>query len=86
MLEDLVKAAREQLDKEARLDLDAEVARVQEWLEREAASARAVAIFSSSAAGLWATYRLPAAVPDRLSFESHALVIPLLGFIEEVFA
>jgi peptide chain release factor subunit 1 len=84
VLEDLVKAAREPLDKQARLDLEAEVARVQEWLEEEPPRARGLAVFSSSAAGLWAAYRLPVAVPDRLSFEIHPLITPLLGLIEDL--
>ena len=84
VLEDLVKAARAPLDKQARLDLEAEVARVQEWLEKEPPRARGLAVFSSSAAGLWATYRLPAHVPDRLSFEIHPLITPLLGLIEDL--
>jgi peptide chain release factor subunit 1 len=84
VLEDLVKAARERLDEDARLDLDAEVARVQQWLEKEPPGARGLAIFASSAAGLWEIYRLPAPVPDRLSFETRPLVIPLLGFIENL--
>jgi peptide chain release factor subunit 1 len=83
VLKDLVKAAREPLDKQARLDLEAEVARVQEWLEKEPPRARGLAVFSSSGAGLWATYRLRLAVPDRLSFEIHPLITPLLGLIED---
>jgi peptide chain release factor subunit 1 len=84
VLKDLAKAAREPLDMDARLDLEAEVARVHEWLEEEPPRARGLAVFSSSAAGLWATYRLPVAVPDRLSFDIHALVTPLLGLIEDL--
>jgi peptide chain release factor subunit 1 len=83
VLEDLVKAAREPLDKDARHDLEAEAAKVQEWLEQERPRARGLAVFSSSAAGLWVTYRLPAGVPDRLSFDIHPLITPLLCLIED---
>jgi peptide chain release factor subunit 1 len=84
VLEDLAKAAREPLDKDARRDLEAEAAKVQEGLERGRPGARGLAVFSSSAAGLWVTYRLPAPVPDRLSFDIHPLVTPLLGLIEDL--
>ena len=84
VLEDLAKAAREPLDKGARRDLEAEVAKVREWLETERPRARGLAVFSSTAADLWATYRLPAPVPDRLSFDIHPLVTPLLGLIEDL--
>jgi peptide chain release factor subunit 1 len=84
VLEDLVKAAREPLDKDQKRDLDAEAARVQEWLQEERPRPRGVAVFSSSAAGLWATFRLAAPPPDRLSFDIHPLVTPLLGLIEDL--
>ena len=50
VLEDLVKAAREPLHKDARRDLEVEAAKVQEWLEKERPGARGLAVFSSSAA------------------------------------
>jgi peptide chain release factor subunit 1 len=84
VLEDLAKAAREPLDKDARRDLEAEAANVQEWLETERPRARGLAVFSSSTAGLWVTYRLPVPVPDRLSFDIHPLVMPLVGLIEDL--
>jgi peptide chain release factor subunit 1 len=83
VLEDLARAAREPLDRDARRDLEAEAAKVKEWLEQERPRAHGLAVFSSSAAGLWVTYRLPAPVPDRLSFDTHPLVSPLLGLIED---
>lgn len=84
VLEDLVKAVREPLEKDARRDLEAEAATVQEWLEKERPHTRALAVFSSSAAGLWATYQLPVPVADRLAFDIHPLVTPLLGLIEDL--
>jgi peptide chain release factor subunit 1 len=84
VFEDLVKGARDPLDKKARRDLDAEVARVRQWLEEEPPDARGVAVFSSSGAGLWTTHLLPAAVPDRLSFEIHPLITPLLGLLDDL--
>ncbi len=84
VLEHLVKAARDGLDKHARRDLEAEVSRVREWLGTERPRARGLAVFSSSAAGLWATYPLPVAVPDRLSFEIRPLITPLLGSIQDL--
>ena len=84
VLKDLVKAAREPLDKDTRHALDAEGARVQAWLDDEAPPARGLAVFSSSPAGLWATFHLPVAVPDRLSFEIHPLIIPLLGLLDDL--
>src|SRR6187431_3273017 len=73
-LKDLVKTAGQPLDKDTRHALDAEAARVQAWLDEEAPRARGLAVFASSPAGLWATYRLPTPVPDRLSFDIHPLV------------
>jgi peptide chain release factor subunit 1 len=61
-----------------------EAAKVLEWLEQERPGARGLAVFSSSAAGLWVTYPMPAPVPDRLSFDVHPLVTPLLGLIEDL--
>jgi peptide chain release factor subunit 1 len=58
--------------------------RVEEWLDNERPRARGLAVFSSTAADLWATYRLPAPVPDRLSVDIHPLVTPLLGLIEDL--
>jgi peptide chain release factor subunit 1 len=84
VLEDLVKAVREPLDKDALRDLEVEAAKVLEWLEQERPGARGLAVFSSSAAGLWVTYPMPAPVPDRLSFDVHPLVTPLLGLIEDL--
>lgn len=84
VLEDLVKAAREPLDKDQVRDLDAEAARVQEWLEEERPDARGLAVFSSSAAGLWMTFGLSASVPDRVSFDVHPLITPLLGVMEKL--
>jgi len=84
VLEDLVKAAREPLDKRARAELQAEVDRVREWLESERPPARGLAVFSSSGGGLWETHGLPVAVPDRLSFETHPLITPLLGLVDDL--
>jgi peptide chain release factor subunit 1 len=83
VLEDLVKAVREPLEKDHMRDLETEAAKVQELLEQEEPGGRGLAVFSSSAAGLWLTYRLPVPVPDRLSFDVHPLVAPLLGLIED---
>ena len=84
VLEDLVKAAREPLDKDQARDLDAEAARVQQWLEEERPDARGLAVFSSSAADLWMTFGLSGPVPDRLSFDVHPLITPLLGVMEKL--
>lgn len=84
VLEDLVKGAREPLEKDQLRDLEAEAAKVREWLEEEQPRARGLAVFSASAANLWETFRLPAPVPDRLSFDLHPLVTPLLGLIEDL--
>jgi peptide chain release factor subunit 1 len=84
VLEDLVKAAREPLDKEARLALDAEIARVQEWLDKEPPRARGLVAFSSIAADVWAAYHLQVPVPDRLAFETYPVIIPLLGLIDDL--
>jgi peptide chain release factor subunit 1 len=84
VLQDLVKAAREPLEKGPRRDLEAEAARVLEWLEEERPRPRGLAVFSSSAAGLWVAFRLAVPVPDRLSFDRHPLVTPLLGLIKDL--
>jgi peptide chain release factor subunit 1 len=84
VLKDLVKAAREPLDKDSRHALDTEAARVQAWLDEEAPRARGLAVFSSSPAGVWATYNLPVAVPDRLSFDIHPLITPLLNLLDDL--
>ena len=83
-LKDLVKVSRERLDKGSRQALDAEAARLQAWLDEEAPRARGLAIFSSSPRGLWATYHLPVAVPDRLSFDTHPLITPLLSLLDDL--
>ncbi|MEA2578106.1 MAG: peptide chain release factor subunit 1 [Chloroflexota bacterium] len=84
VLKDLVKAAREPLDKDARHALEAEAGTVQAWLENEPPRARGLAVFSSTAADLWATYDLPVPVADRLAYEAHPLVLPLLGLLEDL--
>ena len=84
VVKDLVKAAREQLDKDQLRRLEAEAARVHDWLQEERRRGRGLAIFSASAADLWVTYPLPAPVPDRLAFDVHPLVTPLLALIEDL--
>src|SRR4051812_43934273 len=54
VLEARAKAAGEPLEKQARLDLEAEVARVRDWLDEERPRARGLAVFSSSDSDLWA--------------------------------
>jgi peptide chain release factor subunit 1 len=85
VFEDLVKAARDGLDKAARVELQAEAARVQAWLEARppAGLGLGLAIFSSMPADLWQAWFLPVPVPDRLSYEAHPLVVPLLSLIED---
>jgi hypothetical protein len=84
VFEDLVKTAREPLDAPARRQLAAEVAKVQEWLMAEPPRGRGLAVFSSSDAGLWSTHLLPVEVPDRVSFEIHPLITPLLALIDDL--
>jgi peptide chain release factor subunit 1 len=84
VLEDLVKGVREPLDKDRAREIDTEAGRVREWLEEEQPRARALAVFSSSAAGLWQIFRLPAPAPDRLVFDPHPLVTPLLALIDDL--
>jgi peptide chain release factor subunit 1 len=84
VLEDLVKAARKDHEKDEIRDLDAEATRVREWLEEDRPRGRGLVVFSASAAGLWVAFQLPAPVRDRLSFDIHPLVTPLLALIEDL--
>ncbi len=82
---DLWKAVREDLDKRTRRALEAEVGRIQEWLEVEQQPrGRGVAFFSSSDAGLRSVHLLSVPVPDRVAFERHPLVTPLLALVEDL--
>jgi peptide chain release factor subunit 1 len=83
VFEDLVKAARDGLDKAARVELQAEAAKVQAWLDARQPSGLGLAIFSSMPADLWQAWFLSVPVPDRLSYEAHPLVVPLLSLIED---
>jgi peptide chain release factor subunit 1 len=84
VFKDLVKAARDRLDEVARNDLEAEARTVEAWLEDEQPSGLGMAMFSSAAADLREVYALPVPVPDRLSFEVHPLVLPLLNLNEDL--
>jgi peptide chain release factor subunit 1 len=81
---DLVKAARDGLDEIARRDLETEAAKIESWLEEEPPRGLGLAVFSSTAADLRRVFALPVPVPDRLSFEVHPLVLPLLGVIDDL--
>jgi peptide chain release factor subunit 1 len=81
--EDLIKTAREGLDKDRRPELEVEAARVQAWLDKERPNGLGLAIYSATPAGLWQVYALPVPVRDRASFEEHPLVLPLLGVLED---
>jgi peptide chain release factor subunit 1 len=83
VFEDLVKAAREGLDKAGRLGLEAEATKVTAWLEAKEPDGLGLAIFSSMPADLWQAWFLHVLVRDRLSYEPHPLVVPLLGLIED---
>jgi peptide chain release factor subunit 1 len=83
VFKDLVTAARDGLDEAARLDLEAEAAKVMGWLEAKQPDGRGLAIFSSLPAGLWQAWFLPVPMPDRLSFGVHPVVVPLLDTIDE---
>jgi peptide chain release factor subunit 1 len=83
VFEDLVKAAREGLDKAGRLELEAEAAKVRAWLEAKQPGGLGLATFSSMPADLWQAWFLPISALDRLSYEPHPLVIPLLALIED---
>jgi peptide subunit release factor 1 (eRF1) len=80
---DLVKEARERLEKPARKQLLHEAARVQAWLEDAEPGGKGLAVFSCEPRSLWQAHLLPGPVDDHLAFEPRPDVTPLLELVDE---
>jgi peptide subunit release factor 1 (eRF1) len=80
--EDLVKEARERLERRDRGDLAREVAEVETVLEREHPNGKGLVIFSCTPR-LWKAYWVPPRVADHLAFEPRLDVAPLLALVDE---
>ncbi|MGE3231756.1 MAG: Vms1/Ankzf1 family peptidyl-tRNA hydrolase [Hyphomicrobium sp.] len=81
--EDLVKQAREPLDKRGRNALLREVAQVAKWLEFQKPRGKGLAFFSCTPRKLWEAHSLPVRVRDHLAFEPKPDVVPLLELMDE---
>lgn len=81
--EDLLKEARERLEKRTHSDLIREAARVQEWLEDLEPCGKGLALFACAPRGLWQAHCLPVRVMDHLAFESRPNLPPLLEILDE---
>ena len=83
VFEDMVKDAREKLEGPARRELEAEAARVQEWLESRDPHGRALAMFSCAPRKFWEAHELHVGIENHLAFEPKADVAPLWGLLDE---
>jgi peptide chain release factor subunit 1 len=71
------------LDREARLSLRGDVARIEEAVARERLGPQAVAFFSCSGRGLFEEVELPRPVRDRNVIDETAWVRPLVAVLDE---
>ena len=80
---DLVREARQGLDKEEQEHLSREAERVATWLETEEPHGRGVAVFACEPRNLWQAHFLPSPVPDTIAYERTPHVVPLLDVVDE---
>jgi peptide chain release factor subunit 1 len=80
---DLVRDIRRRLDKDARRDLAAESARIEEWLQTARPDGRGVAVFSCLPRDLWQVHVLPDPVRDVVEYDAAPHLAPLLDVIDE---
>jgi len=83
VFEDLVKEARERLDKPALKELQSEVERVQAWMETQKPRGKGLALFSCTPRELWLPHFLNPRIKDHLAFETEPDTGPLLDFLDE---
>ena len=83
VFEDLVKEARERLDKPALKELHGEVERIQTWMEAQKPRGAGLALFSCTPRELWLPYFLPARIKDHLAYETTPDTAPLLDYLDE---
>jgi peptide subunit release factor 1 (eRF1) len=82
-LEDLAKGVRRTLDKSDSQALQAEIDRVQAWLDSGTSGGNGVAIFSCAPRNVWEAEYLPVRVDNHLAFEPKPDLAPLLDVIDE---
>jgi len=83
VLEDLAKEIRSRLDRKARVTFEADVARVQEWLGRQAPHGNGVALFASGPRKFFHAHWLLVGVQDHLTWDLTPDVAPLLEVADE---
>ncbi len=82
-LQDLAKEVRPNLARNEREVFQAEVTRVQEWLDENPARGKGVALFSSGPRKFFQAYWLPVRVANHLTWEPRLDVAPLLEVSDE---
>ena len=82
-LEDLAKEVRPNLARKERAVFQAEVTRVQKWLDENPPHGRGVALFSSEPKKFFQAYWLPVLVANHLTWELRLDVAPLLEVSDE---
>jgi peptide chain release factor subunit 1 len=80
---DLVKEAREGLDKGEQKHLSREANRIATWLDAQPPRGRGLAVFACEPGALWQAFSLPSAVRDTIAFEPTPHVAPLLDIVDE---
>ena len=83
VLEDLAKEIRSRLDRKERAAFEADVMRVQEWLDEHAPRGNGVALFSSEPRKFFQAHWLPIRVQDHLAWDLTPDVAPLLEVADE---
>jgi peptide chain release factor subunit 1 len=81
--EDLVKDTRALLKEDDRKAFEAEVVRVQTWLNQQPTSGRATALFSCASRGLWQSFAFQVRVENHLAFEPEPDVAPLAALLDD---
>jgi peptide chain release factor subunit 1 len=80
---DLVREARQGLDKEEQEHLSREATRIATWLASEEPRGRGVAVFACEPRELWQAHFLPATMRDAIAFEPTPHIAPLLDVVDE---
>jgi peptide subunit release factor 1 (eRF1) len=83
VLDDLAKEIRSRLDRKERLAFEADVTRVQEWLDGNVPQGKGVALFSSAPRQFFQAHWLPVRVRDHLAWDLAPDVAPLLEVVDE---
>jgi peptide subunit release factor 1 (eRF1) len=83
VLEDLAKEIRSGLDRKTREEFQADVTRVQEWLDGQEPHGNGVAVFVSEPRKFFQAHWLPVRVKDHLAWDLTPDVAPLLEVADE---